>query len=73
MSVDKYVEDITGQVFALSQKKMKKVFDNCTKPEIVMHCLKIHPLIDSVTITPSEHGISFLRNDTNVWSNIIMD
>jgi len=71
--VDKYVKEITNQVSALKQREIKNKYHNCTKPEIIRHYLKMHPQIDSVIITPSGHGISFLRMDKNVWSNIIID
>lgn len=71
--IDEYVKDITNQISALNQSDIKKSNYNCTKPEIMRHYLKMHSQIDSVTITPSGHGISFFRKDKNVWSNILID
>ena len=72
-AVDKYLEDIKNENFVLKQKKIRKEYHNCTKGEILYHYLMVHPQIDSVSLTPSGHGISFFRIDTNVWGNIIID
>lgn len=71
--VAKYVEDVSKKISDINQKDLKKIYCNCTKPEIIQHFLKKHPQIDSVTITPSGHGISFFRKDKLVWSNIIIN
>lgn len=71
--VDEYLKEVTSYVYKLDKKALKKRYNNCSKSEIIKYYLSGHPMIDSVQITPSGHGISFFRKDDNVWANMLIE
>ena len=71
--IDDYLRDVTSFVYNLKKIDLKGIYNNCTKTEIMKYYLNEHSMIDSVMVTPSEHGISFFRKDENVWANLLIE
>jgi len=71
--IDDYLKEVTNHLSNLKQNDLKKIYNNCSKSEVMKYYINEHPLIDSVTVTPSGHGISFFRKDDMVWTNILIE